>query len=333
MDHLQRETRREYAARINRVIDFVQHNLDGDLRLERLAEVAGFSPWHFHRVFRAMTGETLAVYVQRIRLQCAASRLINSPRDKISQVAYACGFSSPSNFARSFKGYYGMSAGAYRELYDRKIGAVYRKYQLDPDNLGQEPDNEREDRPAPSSDNGHVVDDETAPRHPSERSPAMEFEVKDFPKRTVAYVRVYNGYDSKYIGPAFQKITTWAAARNLLGPGCEVIGISLDDPDVTPAEKCRYDACVTVPEGTRGDGEIGVYEIPAGKYAVGRLEGTYDRISEQLGAAWTSLFKDWFPSSGYKPGSSPCMEIYRETEEQMERGIFVCDLCEPVEPL
>lgn len=330
MDHLQRQTRREYAARINRVQDYIADHLDDELRLETLAGVAGFSPWHFHRVFRGMTGETLATFIQRLRLQAAANRLINSPRDKISTVAYDCGFSSPSNFARAFKRHFGLSAGEFRRRKDRKIGAVYRKQRKGDGKGGEEA--------APGmSHTGDAVDgveNDNPPSKPqSEEARMLDYKVMDFPRRTVAYVRVSQGYNSKYIGPAFQKVITWAQAHELMGPRTEVIGRSLDDPEVTPPDKCRYDACVTVPPGTKGEGEIGVTELPAGRYVTARVEGEYARVSEVLSAAWSEMFKEWFPTSGYKPGNTPCMEIYRETEEDYKQGRMVCDICEPVEPL
>ncbi len=329
MDHLQRQTRREYAARINRVQDYLAAHLQDELDLETLAEVAGFSPWHFHRVFRGMTGETLAAFTQRLRLQAAANRLINSPREKVSTVAYDCGFSSPSNFARAFKRHFGLSAGEFRRRRDRKIGAVYRKQGQGEGKVGEETS------PTMTHTGDGVEDvDDTHPNNPLyEEARMLDYKVVDFPKRTVAYVQVSQGYDPQHIGPAFQKVITWAQAHGLMDPRTEVIGRSLDDPEVTPPDKCRYDACVTVPPGTKGEGEIGVTELPAGRYVTARVEGEYSRVSEVLGAAWSELFKEWFPTSGYKPGNTPCMEIYRETEEEYKQGKMVCDICEPVEPL
>ena len=63
--------RQEYVGRINRVIDYIRTDLTGDLRLETLAQVANFSPYHFHRVFRAMVGETVNTYIRRVRMQRA----------------------------------------------------------------------------------------------------------------------------------------------------------------------------------------------------------------------------------------------------------------------
>jgi AraC-like DNA-binding protein len=67
--------RREYERRVYRVMDYVQAHLDEDLTLEKLAGVAAFSPFHFHRVFASITGETLSDFIRRVRLERAASGL------------------------------------------------------------------------------------------------------------------------------------------------------------------------------------------------------------------------------------------------------------------
>ena len=104
----------EYRARINRVIDYIEANIDRDLSLSELAEVAHFSPFHFHRIFRAMVGETLNGFIQRIRLEKAAMKLALNPRESITEIALDCGFSSPSVFARAFRETFGMSASQWR---------------------------------------------------------------------------------------------------------------------------------------------------------------------------------------------------------------------------
>lgn len=75
--------RLEYEKRVNRVIDHVRDHLAEDLPLERLARIALFSPFHFHRVFRTITGETVAAFVQRLRLERAAVALIDYPGQSV----------------------------------------------------------------------------------------------------------------------------------------------------------------------------------------------------------------------------------------------------------
>ena len=109
-DARRRALRAEYAGRINRVIDHIEANLAGDLTLETLAGVAAFSPFHFHRIFRAMVGETLSAFIRRRRVEKAASLLLANPARPVTQVALECGFSTPAAFARVFKESFGSSA-------------------------------------------------------------------------------------------------------------------------------------------------------------------------------------------------------------------------------
>lgn len=121
----------EYTARINRVIDYIETHLDRELSLDTLAEVANFSKFHFHRLFQAMVGETLNQFIQRLRLEKAASQLIYNPKKSITEIALDCGFSGSAAFARAFKGMYGMSATAWRagghRQPERKIRKTERK--------------------------------------------------------------------------------------------------------------------------------------------------------------------------------------------------------------
>ena len=113
-------SRREYERRINRVIDYVQAHLADELTLERLALVAAFSPFHFHRVFAAITGETVSDFIRRVRLERAAGALISLPETSILDIAFRYGFSSAATFARAFRAHFGMSATHWRELRERQ---------------------------------------------------------------------------------------------------------------------------------------------------------------------------------------------------------------------
>src|ERR1700723_148592 len=118
LDQASESTRREYAARMNRVIDHIQKHLNDQLELEHLAAIACFSPFHFHRLFRVWMGETLQAFVHRLRLERAAQLLVFDEFRSISDIASECGFSSSSTFARAFRHSFGTSAGEWRK---RKI--------------------------------------------------------------------------------------------------------------------------------------------------------------------------------------------------------------------
>ncbi|MFT6653148.1 MAG: AraC family transcriptional regulator, partial [Celeribacter sp.] len=86
-----------YEARLLRVLDYVYANLDGDLSLDTLADVAALSRFHFHRVFTGMTGETVAAFTRRVRLFRASIALVQT-NDPVDQISTYCGYSNARSF-------------------------------------------------------------------------------------------------------------------------------------------------------------------------------------------------------------------------------------------
>src|SRR4051812_32399547 len=90
----------EYSDRINRVIDYLRENLDQQVKLKDLAKVACFSEFHFHRIFGAVSGETLNFFTNRLRVEKAA-RLLRYSEQNLTDIALNCGFSSSATFSRA----------------------------------------------------------------------------------------------------------------------------------------------------------------------------------------------------------------------------------------
>jgi AraC family transcriptional regulator len=330
-------TRKEYIARINRVIDYIGSNLYDKLTLEELADVAAFSPFHFHRIFKTMVGESLSEFINRLRLERAATRLQYNPDLSITEISLECGYSSSSHFARAFKKHFGYSASEYRNMVGGENGIVNNGINED-SNISQPISKNIQTNSKQVKDISHSIGytfDERLTNQNQRRNGEMKVEVKNLTGYHVAYVRVIGELSKEKISPAFDKVIKWAEARDLIGPETLYIGVALDNPNVTPKNKCRYDACVTVPPDTKGEREVGIYEIPSGKYAIYHAEGEEAKINAQINDAWDKFMGEWFPDSGYQPASPdlPCFEIYRETEKDKKAGRFVVDLCEPVKPL
>lgn len=300
--------RREYVARINHVMDYVSANLDGDLTLERLAREASFSPFHFHRLFRAMTGETLSDFVRRARLERAASMLGNNPFKSVTAIALDCGFSGSPAFARAFRERFGCSPSGFRKrgTDGRKNGKVGRKQ-----------------RKAADGETRY-----TATMKSKKSRLKMQVEVKQLPELHVAYVRHIGPYNQ--IPQAFERLGRWAGPRGLMsGPQTMMLGVYHDDPEVTEQSKLRSSACVVVPEGTEVSGDIGTMKIPGGLFAVARFEISDD----QYGEAWNQLMSEWFPESGYQPDDRMCYEVYRNDPREHPQHTHIIDICEPVRPI
>ncbi|MGH1340808.1 MAG: AraC family transcriptional regulator [Nannocystales bacterium] len=103
-----------WVDRIQRVVDHIQDHLDDDLRPEHLADLAGFSRHHFHRVFRGIADESVMAYVRRLRLERAAQHLKYGPAS-VTEVAFSAGYTSHEAFTRAFTANFGKSPSLYRE--------------------------------------------------------------------------------------------------------------------------------------------------------------------------------------------------------------------------
>ncbi len=103
----------KYIGRINRAIDYVVANLGQSLNLDEVSRQAGFSPFHFHRVFKELVGETLNQFIKRKRLERALYQMSHAPQRSLTDVALDCGFASSSDFSRSFKQLFGMAPRAF----------------------------------------------------------------------------------------------------------------------------------------------------------------------------------------------------------------------------
>jgi AraC family transcriptional regulator len=106
--------RTNYEERLSRVTDHIYGHLDEDIDLARLAEIACLSPYHWHRVYHALKGETIAATVKRLRLHRAAGFLANTTL-AIEEISARSGYSNPDSFARAFKEALGLSPAQYRK--------------------------------------------------------------------------------------------------------------------------------------------------------------------------------------------------------------------------
>ena len=302
-------SRLEYVRRVNRVIDHVRDHLGDELSLAGLARLAAFSPFHFHRVFRAVTGETVFGFVQRLRIERAASVLRNDAERSVLEVALDHGFGSAATFARAFRARFGTTATAWRAAGPPKARNPGKA-------IGK-------GRKASTGDRTH-----TSGRRAKEA--AMNVQVRESPPYHVAYMRYVGPYGAHGIPELWMKLRRWIDAHGLASPATITLGVAHDDPSVTAPERCQYDACVVVPTGFAPDRAVSVMDVAGGRYAIASFEGT----AHEIGAAWDRVFADWLPGSGYQPDDRPCYELYRGSPtKDADAGVFRCELHLPVRPL
>jgi AraC family transcriptional regulator len=308
-----RDSRAEYENRMHRTLAYIDEHLDKALDLNTLAGVAHFSPFHFHRLFSAWTGETVGDYLRRRRVEVAARPLAAQPRTKILNIALSVGFGSAEAFTRAFKSRFGCSPTVWR---------MQQPAQHDGNsNSGQANSKASKAIHAPFTE--HEVS-----RHLN-KATIMQVNIVDRKPATVAYFRHLGPYGES-IARFWQDTYVPWAVMNRLGADHARYGISYDDPSITAPEQCRYDACAEVTPDFVVTGGALKTTIPGGRYAVLRFKGTVN----QIGEAWSALLRDWLPSSGLQLDARPCFECFpKGAARDWETGEFECEICIPVIPL
>lgn len=283
----------DYAERVNRAVDHVLAHLEDPVRLEDVAAVAGFSRFHFHRIFRTVMGETLQQFVKRVRLERALSMMSRRPRPRLTDVAIACGFSSSSDFTRSFKQRYAVAPSAFdvRSLCDGRREEI----RLAVESMRFSPDSPARYHIGP-------------PLAPGENPDGFAVVFRDLPPRRVAYIRVLDPFQGTNVFDACNRLVAWADARGLGGGPSEVgrwLGYMWDDPEVVALSDCRYDVGVVIGPTDPADG-VSVTDFPAMRVAEVRVSG--DLALETRALDW--LFDTWLPASGCLPDEQPGFEAW-----------------------
>jgi len=114
MTDVDKEIQADYKKRMNRVFEFIDKNLETKLSLNTIAKIAFFSPYHFHRVFKGITGETLNEYITRQRIEKAALDILHK-NTSVTELAHQYSFSDNSSFSKTFKKYYGISPTEFKK--------------------------------------------------------------------------------------------------------------------------------------------------------------------------------------------------------------------------
>ncbi len=296
------DSRQDYEERVLRVLVHIQSHLDEALSLDELARVASFSPYHFHRIFRGMVGESVQAHVRRLRLERAAHRL-KFGDDAVTRIAFDAGYEAHEAFTRAFRAMFDDSPSHFREAH-----RLIPTRQV-PSGVHYEPDG------GPASFEPITGGDQP-----------MDARVVQIEPMRVAFVRHVGPYDQ--VGAAWQKLMAFAGPNGLFGPSTVMCGLVHDDPEITPPDRIRYDACITVGPDFEPTGDVGVQIIADGDYAVTTHHGPYD----QLGDTYARLCGQWLPSVGRELRSAPGFEVYHNSPMDTAPADLITDIHMPLEP-
>lgn len=316
----------EYIQRINRVMDYIESNIDKELTVAELADVAHFSRFHFQRIFGGIMRESLNRFIQRVRIEKAGTLLLMNGKKSITEIALECGFSSSAVFARSFKERYNMSASEWREKGNSTISKMNGSNRKQLDIYCKEYDVSRE------YINGVFSNQLWRVQMKNAGQIKTEVRIEELKPMTAAYVRHIGPYkgDEKLFEGLWNKLMSWAGPRDLIRfPETKMFTIYHDNMEITDEDKLRISVCMSVPENTVTEGEIGKLTVPGGRYAVGKFEINPDEYPQ----AWDAIYSGWLPGSGYQPDDRPSFELYLNDPKQHPEHKHIFEIFLPVKPL
>lgn len=242
----------EYQRQINIIKDYINNNLDNPIDLSELAGISHFSPFHFHRITRALLGEPIGSYILRIRLETAA-KLLRYTDMPVSEIAYRVGYDVPTSLSKAFRQQYGISPIDYRTNKEYMIMKMEKKV-------------------LPLSIKGPKV--------------------MDIPSKKALYISLTGHYGSLDFGGSWERLWQFVKENKLFSAGMEHIAIYHDDPKITESRKLRTDICLTVKKEVKPQGELGVKEIKGGKFAMFLYKGSYDNLDEVYNTIYSKLLPD-----------------------------------------
>lgn len=242
----------DYQQKLQPVIRYLESNFKAPLNLNEVAEKAFLSPYHFHRLFKAVTHETLADYLRRLKLEYAAQQLFYNEQS-ITDIALSLGFASSQSFAKAFRRHYDLNATEIRSCVNlEQVRALLKQ--------------SKTGHLLSNNGNAQAKQNEYSPSHIQSKEKIMNNKMKleTTEQKLLAYIRVTGPYGQGY-QEASGKLYEWARLHSLAGG--ESIYIYHDNPEITPSDKCRTDICIAVPMGTTPPNGIELQTLPAGGYA------------------------------------------------------------------
>lgn len=296
-----------YKKRIVKAIRYIDDHLDTDLSLQKIAEVGAYSPFHFHRIFRLVTGETVQQYISRKRTERSAFYLALRKQVSLKDIYLQLGFSSHAAFTKTFKNHYGQSPSAFR----KSVPEHFHQIRLQESKNGQ----------ADAVFSTYLCNIETLLNWTKMN---LKINVAHLPEMNLAAVM---SLGIAHVESSYSILIDWAKREKLFsGENVKMISVYHDSFKVTPADKVRIHACMLLDKKLdKQEGEVFAETIEAGKFIVGTGEVTLHDFEK----SWVSLFL-WMKENNYSVRKALPFEIYHTNFKEHPEGKMIVDFCIPV---
>ncbi len=304
---LDQECIEEYNRRIHKVQDYIENHIDQRLSIEELSDAAGFSKYHFSRIFQSIVHESLRYYVNRIRMERSLFLLAHRKDKNITDIAYELGFTDSAIFSRAFKNCFGIGPREYRKEYSKNCKELFLISEYDKGTAKKE----KADYQFPVTGKIDLINLE---------------------ELQVVYVRHTGTYETlaKEYARLLQRLFMQAGRQNLMAEGQnKVLAIYHDNPEFSDKKQFRTSLCLTVSNHLKPSEREGleIMILAGGLYAVGHFEIIPDQYSD----AWNYMYQEWITGSGYIPRDSYPFEMYMNVPGPGDKHSV--DIYVPIEPI
>ena len=276
-------TYNDYTQRINKVVAYINDHLDESLDLKTLAEVAALSEFHFHRVFKALKGESIGAHISRLRIE-AAARLLRYSALSIEDIAFNIGYEAPAALSKAFKNQYGITPTQYRTNKDIYI---MKKEIINPDLALKAPK-------------------------------IMELEPKN-----LIYVALTGEYGTLDYDKAYEQLWAVVKSQKLFTKGIESICVSYDDPKITEASLQRSEVSLSIHKHADPEGEVSCKTLAGGKYAVFFYQGSYTHLSAVYDAAMRWVIDSEYEVREEPTFEKYLNDSRRTPEEKLKTEVYI----------
>lgn len=324
MVNRKRQTADYYNSKVNRSLDFIEQHVNRDLSIHEIASFAGISTYHFHRIFQAVTGESLYACIIRLRIEGAAARLLTSGIS-ITEAAYSSGFNDAATFSRAFKKHLGLSPSRWRQK-KRQGQEIGEMSKID-----------------------HAVTAQASYNFSNKMNgkraiTPLRVDLKEESARSIVYVRKQGAFaaDAEFFQDLYKDLYANLSrpSEPLLSAGSgDTHGNALTEKriyviyhnplGITCEQQLRVSMGCEIDGGAAADPDIDIIRLGEGL----SIRACYELGNLEYGAAWSDVYRNILPKRRLEPRDGYAYESYDPDCHDWKRGVTTVEICIPVRKL
>lgn len=292
------------SKQFGKVLDFIEQHLNENVTVDTIAAIGNYSPFHFLRLFKAYTGETILELINRKRLEKVVALLIRERKLTVGELALRYGFSGNAALSKAFKKRYGVSPSAFR----KQSSGRYDKIKV--------------------SRNGQIFPElESYLCHIRTIQKWSEMNATISLQEINPFYMVYiNHIGVDHLDDAFYKIINWTLQKELADPDTlEVIRFYHDSFKITAPEKVRMEIGVKIKREIEKVSEVFYKKVLPGKC----VTGDFEIDPSDFEKAWSAMYV-WMNENGFTPTEALPFEIIRNNYNEHPQKKCIVSLHIPV---